>query len=659
MGLAAEKEISGRFDELRQGIEDKKNDLAQSLAQRYKEARDKAEELMNEMKAEDKGLVTGFLEKIGEIIEILRKFRDRVMGLLKKAAATIDLIVSDPIGFLKNLLAAIKQGLGQFVSNIWEHLKAGFMGWLFGALGGAGITLPKDFSLPSILSLVLQVLGLTPERIRARIVKVIGERNMAIVEGVWQAVKILIDGGPAALWEKIKEYLGNLKDMLVEAIQEWVVTKIITAAVTKLVSMFNPVGAISQAIMAIYNTVMFFVERINQILEFVEAVVNSVDKIARGNVGDAASWIEKALARTIPVIISFLARLIGLGGVSDKIKGFILRLQTRVEQAIDKVIDKFVGAVKKLFAAGKAAVGAVVSWWKARKEFKAADGKKHTLYFEGQGPEAELMMKSTPTSYKAFVNGIVIPAGDATLQDAKTKALDVAKKIDQMKRKKSGAETQDPKILEYLDELALYTSTLTAASPTNPPSLIMYGPHTADNGGTFADADVLSENAPKGSEPIDEPKIWTTVNDGRPGAYVRGHLLNHNVGGPGRSYNLTPITYKANADHKVTVETAVKDHVKAGGVVRYKVVAFYEKHPERSVQRTIAARIASYTAPADKPKKDEDERKLKFLQYEQTHLPLALETYWATREYKNGKWVDKESKPSEYIMNTLPDTEPP
>lgn len=408
-GRDAEKEISGRFDELKQGIEDKKNDLAQNLAQRYKEARDKAEEAINEMKAEDKGLVTAFIEKIGEIIEILRKFRDRVMGMLKKAAATIDLIVSDPIGFLKNLLAAVKQGLNQFVGNIWEHLKAGFMGWLFGALGGMGIKLPADFSLPSIFSLVMQVLNLTPERIRARVVKIVGERNVAMVEGVWSAVKLLIDGGPAALWEKVKEYVGNLKDMLVETIQDWVVTKVIQSAVTKLVSMFNPVGAIIQAIIAIYNTVMFFIERINQIVEFVQAVINSVDKIARGAVGDAANWIEKALARTIPLIISFLARLLGLGGISDKVKGFILRLQTKVENAIDKVIEKILGGIKKIagavVGAGKAAVASVFEWWK--KKMKVGKGKNaHTLYFRGEGKAAKLYIESTPRILRDYITSL-------------------------------------------------------------------------------------------------------------------------------------------------------------------------------------------------------------------------------------------------------------
>ena len=41
VGKAAETEMQGRFDELRQGVEEKKNDLASKLAQRYKDATEK------------------------------------------------------------------------------------------------------------------------------------------------------------------------------------------------------------------------------------------------------------------------------------------------------------------------------------------------------------------------------------------------------------------------------------------------------------------------------------------------------------------------------------------------------------------------------------------------------------------------------------------
>jgi len=80
-----------------------------------------------------------------------------------------------------------------------------------------------------------------------------------LLEKAFALVKTLWDGGPAALWEQIKEFIGDLKKQVVDAIQNWVITAIVKAAITKLVSMFNPVGAIIQAILTIYNTVMFFI----------------------------------------------------------------------------------------------------------------------------------------------------------------------------------------------------------------------------------------------------------------------------------------------------------------------------------------------------------------------------------------------------------------
>jgi len=61
----------------------------------------------------------------------------------------------------------------------------------------------------------------------------------------------------------------------------------------------------------------------------------------------------------------------------------------------------------------------------------------------------------------------------------------------------------------------------------------------------------------------------TSVPD--PDKYVKGHLLNDNVGGPGRSYNLFPITKDANAKHHDFVEKYVKAQVKGRAVIYYEV----------------------------------------------------------------------------------------
>lgn len=348
-GKAAEQKVGGQFDQMKKGIDDRKNALASKLAERYKAAQDAANALAAQMEKENEGAFAGFAEAVGGVIKILLEFKDKLMAILRKGADTIELILADPIAFLGNLIAAIKAGVSGFVANIWTHLKAGFMKWLFGALGGAGIPIPADLSLPSIFKMVMAVLGITYERMRAKAVKLLGPTAVAVIEKLVEYVQKLIAGGPAALWEQIKADLSNLKAMVIDEIQSWLVTTIIKAAVVKLLSMFNPAGAIVQAVMAIYNTVMFLVERASQIMEFVNAVINSVHAIATGAIGGAAAWIERALANAIPVVIGFLAALIGLGGISAKIKSIIQKVQAKVDAAIDKALAKIVATVKKLF----------------------------------------------------------------------------------------------------------------------------------------------------------------------------------------------------------------------------------------------------------------------------------------------------------------------
>lgn len=53
--------------------------------------------------------------------------------------------------------------------------------------------------------------------------------------------------------------------------------------------------------------------------------------------------------------------------------------------------------------------------------------------------------------------------------------------------------------------------------------------------------------------------------------YIKGHLLNDHVGGPGASFNLFPITADANAKHLVYVEKFLKAQLRSRYVVSYEV----------------------------------------------------------------------------------------
>ncbi|PTT89831.1 hypothetical protein DBR42_07120 [Pelomonas sp. HMWF004] len=423
-GKAAETAVNDRFKELEEGIESKKNELAAGLAQKYKEAFDKADEALKQMQEENKGLVAGFLEKLGEIIKALMEFKAKLLGLLKKGMETIQLILDDPIAFLGNLIAAVKGGFNAFVANIWTHLKAGFFKWLMGPLAAMGITMPTDLSVMSVFKLVLDVLGITYPKLRAKAVKLIGETAVTVIEKLAEYVQALFTGGVAALWEKVKEDLSSLKDMVIGAIQDWLIDTVVKQAVTKVVSMFNPAGAIIQAIIAIYNMVMFIIEKAQQIMALVEAVINSVHAIATGAIGGAISWIEKSLASAIPVVIGFLARLLGLSGISEKIQGFIKKVQAKVDAAIDKVIAKIVGVIKKLFGKVKAGAKKLLNWWK--KKLPIAGG--HNLTFKGTGKTAKLVVQSTPKPVGVFIGEL---ADEKGIKDPKRKAaVDGAKLLE-------------------------------------------------------------------------------------------------------------------------------------------------------------------------------------------------------------------------------------
>jgi hypothetical protein len=275
-----------------------------------------------------------------------------IVAIFRKASAAISTIAADPIAFLGHLLDAVKLGFKQFVGKIGQYLEEGVIAWLVGALERTGVVLPKTWDLKGILSLVLQILGITYLKMRTKLVKALGENGEKIVrtaERAWDFLVALATEGPAAAWHKITDAIGNFWGMVIGGIKNWAITKIIKTAVTELLTMFNPVGAVIEAIIEIYRAVAFFVQRINQILALVDALVDSIANIAAGKISAAANYVEKTLARTIPVIVGFLASLINLGDVGEGIRETIASLQQKVDEAIDTAIQWMVEQVKALF----------------------------------------------------------------------------------------------------------------------------------------------------------------------------------------------------------------------------------------------------------------------------------------------------------------------
>jgi hypothetical protein len=138
----------------------------------------------------------------------------------------------------------IKEGLVNFVTKIGDHLKKGLMKWLLGKVIPAGIELPETFDFMSIVMLVLQVLGLTWENVRARAVDLFGEKPVSYLEEAFDIFKLLIKKDFAGVWEYVKDRLSTLKEMVFDGITNIIVTEVIEAGIARLASIIGgPVGA--------------------------------------------------------------------------------------------------------------------------------------------------------------------------------------------------------------------------------------------------------------------------------------------------------------------------------------------------------------------------------------------------------------------------------
>ncbi len=341
VGQQAAQDIQGKFDDLERSVEDKQNELVDTLAHKYQENLQAVDDRIEELKAANAGLIEKAINAVVGVIKIILKLMDFLLTVLAKVAEVVGTIIDDPIGFLGNLIDAVGQGFKNFAANIKKHLIGGLVGWLTGALGPMGIELPEDlFSLEGIFSLVVQILGLGWDFIRAKAVKLLGEPVVQALEQGFELFKVLAEKGPLGLWEYLKDQFSDLKETILDAIQDMIKSEVIEAGVKWIFSLLTPAGAFIKAAQAIYKIVLFFVEKGSQIMDLVNSIIDGIAAVASGAISGAAALIENALAKALPLVIGFLASLLGLDDLAEKVQKIIKRIRARIEKAIDDLILK-------------------------------------------------------------------------------------------------------------------------------------------------------------------------------------------------------------------------------------------------------------------------------------------------------------------------------
>jgi hypothetical protein len=460
---------------------------------------------------------------------------------LKKTGAALKGILMNPMPFMGNLVKAAKLGLNNFAEHFWEHLKAGLIDWLTGSL--PGIYIPRAFTLQEIVKFVFSVLGLSWANVRQKLVKVVGETAVKVMETGFDIVVTLVTQGPAAAWDKIKEQLSNLKDMVIDGIISFIVDLVVKKAIPKLVAMFIPGAGFISAIISIYDTIMVFVQKISKIIQVVKSFVDSIVDIANGAIDGAAKRVETTLAGLLSLAISFFAGFIGLADVTKPVMDVIHKVQAVIDKAIDSLIDWIVKTAKSLFAK---AFG--------KKDERTEEQKQADLQKAMTDAEA---VKTKPDATEASIKK-ELPAIQKKYQlvslelvvDSEDPTSETIHISGSMSPPRSGPSSKIKK--QVKKEMTIVRETGSLGGSTV---------------GLSMTVDWLNDKHPAGSPSSSSEQVElmnqlvTNPKKSSEDKFIRGHLLNEHLGGPGVALNMFPITANANKNHLTSTESLVKKWV--------------------------------------------------------------------------------------------------
>ncbi|MGX1951501.1 hypothetical protein ACWIGY_14555, partial [Streptomyces anulatus] len=375
---------------------------------------------------------------------------------------------------LGNLVKAVGAGLNLFITNIADHLKTGVVSWLLGTAVKAGLDLPAKFDLKGIIQLIGSMLGLTWDNIRTRVTrKGVPDEAMSAVETSVPVAKNLAAEGPAGAVKEIQAEAGDLKATILGKLTTYLIPTVLIAGITWIISLLNPASAFVRAVKGIIDIVTFIVTQGAQIADFVNAVLDAVIAIANGGQAGVPKLIETALATSIPLLIGFLAALLGIGGLANKVKSVFQSVSRPVTRAIDKIVDFIAKKGKALWAK-----------LRGKKDPEKRNDKKHegakkedkfspiSVEFTMSGAHhrikvptartSKIAMHSTPGDLLQKINSAKTSPGiDAQqlsdLNTIETKAIRFQSVIDGHKAAKTQCPSNDPSIIDLLSEIQSYS----------------------------------------------------------------------------------------------------------------------------------------------------------------------------------------------------------
>ena len=201
----------------------------------------------------------------------------------------------------------------------------------------------------------------------------------------------------------IKEKLDpqSIVDQVIQLAVDFMVSAIIKAVTARIILLFNPAGAIFQALEAIYRVLKWIFQNAARIFTLIETVVNGIADILAGNIGGFANAVEKALGdahRAGDLVHRRLSRLRrpARRRSPTKIKSFQEWILGIIEKALVWLIEKGKALLAALGIGGKdkdkkdgagaGAIGEDIGW--------SVGNESHRLWIASEGAGYVPMMAS-------------------------------------------------------------------------------------------------------------------------------------------------------------------------------------------------------------------------------------------------------------------------
>jgi hypothetical protein len=501
---------------------------------------------------------------------ILRVFNipPDLLGIIAgKAMAAWDVISKKPLEFIKNVVRSLGVGFRLMWEHRWENLKAGLQGWLFGELKEQKINPPASWTDPKdLFFFALEVMGITVDHMWELLAKRFDEDKVkAFRKRLGQVMKVLdwinksIDTTKSpkenaeGIWGQTKDFAASI----LTGIAEWVAAKVAEelAIMATAAAASGGLSEVLDVVRRIYKALVTAKRYMRRILDMVNQGLDNVLDIAGGQVEKVGAVFEKIMKMGMPVIIGFLAEQVGLGGVGEALRDIVKALRAKVDEAILWFIDKIKAAIDAIIGAVKAGVAALLEWWNEKREFQGADGKPHSIYFEGGEQSSELIVKSTPKRITVYLNELV--SSGEVKNDVKALAEQALELYEDkiapvVTKKPKDTDKDDPLVAEFAENLTELSKLLMKIVGAE------YGdiPDKAEWGGQAPDerwVEYLSTRTSTGGE--EKPSgtaVWWKLLQGsgltrKFADWKQMHMITHRVGGKGDEGNLVPAPTAVNS----------------------------------------------------------------------------------------------------------------